>query len=343
MKVFVTGSTGLLGNNVLRALVEAGHDVVGLTRSAEKADWMMSDTGASFVTGDMRAVDDFAAALDGCDAVVHTAAYFREYFTPGDHAEALNAINVEGTLALMAEADKRGAKRFIHVSSAGVIGHKPDGSAGDEDTPPNPEMMENGYVRSKVAGDQKIAAFTPSKGMRIIEILPGWMWGPGDAAPTNAGRLVKQFLAGKLGAVPCGGATIVDARDVAAGIVNALSYEGSGDRFIIGGEFRTTRELGDLLAKYGGRKAPRQVPVGAAYLVAHMSELAAKLSGGAPTVPLQGIRLITSEHRVSSARAQAELGVRFRPFDETIGAVFKWYAEHGTYETPEKTPSQAAA
>jgi dihydroflavonol-4-reductase len=339
MKVFVTGSTGLLGNNVVRALVKAGHDVVGLTRSAEKADWMLGDTGASFVTGDMRAVGDFVAALDGCDAVVHTAAYFREYFTPGDHAESLNAINVEGTLALMAEADKREVKRFIHVSSAGVIGHKPDGSPGDEDTPPNPEMMENGYVRSKVEGDKKIAAYAPTSGMRIIEILPGWMWGPGDAAPTNAGRLVKQFLAGKLGAVPRGGAPIVDARDVATGIVTALSYEGSGDRFIIGGEFRTTRELGDLLAKYGGRKAPRQVPVGAAVLVAHISEIAAKLSGTAPTVPLQGIRVITSGHRVSSARAQAELGVTFRPLDDTIGTVFKWYAEHGTYETP----SQAAA
>jgi dihydroflavonol-4-reductase len=331
MKVFVTGSTGLLGNNVVRALVAAGHEVVGLTRSAEKAKWMMGDTGASFVTGDMRAVDGFVDALSGCGAVVHTAAYFREYFAPGDHAEALNAINVQGTLALMAEADKRGVKRFIHVSSAGVIGHKPDGSAGDEDTPPNPEMLDNGYVRSKIAGDKKIAAFAPSSGMRIIEILPGWMWGPGDAAPTNAGRLVKQFLAGKLGAVPRGGATIVDARDVAAGILNALSYEGAGDRFIIGGEFHTTAELGELLAKYGGRKAPRQVPAGAAYLVAHMSELAAKLSGGAPTVPLQGIRLITSEHRVSSARAQAELGVAFRPFDDTIGAVFDWYADHGVY------------
>lgn len=336
MRVFVTGSTGLLGNNVVRALLEAGHEVVGLTRSAEKAERLLGDTGATFVTGDMRAVDGFAGVLDGCQAVVHTAAYFREYFTPGDHAEALDAINIEGTLTLMAEADKRGVKRFIHVSSAGVIGHKPDGSPGDEDTPPNPEMMENGYVRSKVEGDKRIAAFAPATGMRIIEILPGWMWGPGDAAPTNAGRLVKQFLAGKLGAVPRGGASIVDARDVAAGIVNALTYDGAGERFIIGGEFRTTRELGDLLAKYGGRKAPRQVPAGAAYLVAHMSELAAKLSGGAPTVPLQGIRLITSEHRVSSARAQAELGVSFRPFDDTIGSVFKWYAENGVYAPADK-------
>jgi len=331
MKVFVTGSTGLLGNNVVRALAAAGHEVVGLTRSAEKADWMMGDTGARFVTGDMRAVDGFADALNGCDAVIHTAAYFREYFTPGDHADALNAINIEGTLALMAEADKRGVKRFIHVSSAGVIGHKPDGSPGDEDTPPNP-AMENGYVRSKIDGDARIAAYEPPNGMRIIEILPGWMWGPGDAAPTNAGRLVKQFLAGKLTAVPRGGASIVDARDVAAGVVNALSYQSANDRFIIGGNFCTTAELGKLLAKHGGRRAPRQVPVGAAYLVAHMSELAAKLSGGAPTVPLQGIRLITSEHRVSSARAQAELGVTFRSHDETVGSVFDWYAAHGTYE-----------
>ena len=89
MKVFVTGSTGLLGNNLVRSLVENGHTVVGLVRSEEKGRWLLGDTGAALVKGDMRDVPAFASALDCCEAVFHTAAYFREYYQPGDHAEAL--------------------------------------------------------------------------------------------------------------------------------------------------------------------------------------------------------------------------------------------------------------
>ena len=205
MKAFVTGATGLLGNNLVRALRAEGHEVVGLVRSDAKARRLLGDTGATWVVGDMRSPEAFAAALDGCDVVFHTAAYFREYYQPGDHAEALAAVNVRGTLALMALADDAGVRTFVHTSSSGTIGSKPDGSPGDEDTPPPPIAKENLYFRSKVDGDAQIHAFAPKRGMAIIEILPGWMWGPGDAAPTGSGQLAQDFLARKVPAIPPGG------------------------------------------------------------------------------------------------------------------------------------------
>ena len=122
MKVFVTGSTGLVGNNLARALEAKGFDVVGLVRSEEKGKRLLGDTNATLVKGDMLDVPGFADALDGCEAVFHTAAYFREYFQPGDHAQALEDVNITGTLNLMTEADKRGVRRFVHVSSGGTIG-----------------------------------------------------------------------------------------------------------------------------------------------------------------------------------------------------------------------------
>src|SRR5690606_8163623 len=114
-----------------------------------------------------------------------------------------------------------GVSAFVHTSSSGTIGRKPDGSAGDEDTPPSPRQLENLYFRSKYDGEQMIRAWTPTGGLRVIEILPGWMFGPGDAAPTAAGKLIFDVLAGKVPAVPDGGTSIVDARDVARAMLNA--------------------------------------------------------------------------------------------------------------------------
>lgn len=122
MKAFVTGSTRLLGNNLVRQLLAEGHEVIGLTRSAEKSERMLGDTAATPVVGDIQDIEGFADHLNGCDVVFHTAAYFREYYSKGDHLAKLEAINVTATLDLMAASDARGVKTFVHTSSAGTIG-----------------------------------------------------------------------------------------------------------------------------------------------------------------------------------------------------------------------------
>ena len=148
MRVFVTGGTGLLGNNLVRALRADGHDVRALVRSRRKADAMLAGTGAEIVVGDMRDVPGFADALVGVDAVAHTAAYFREYYAPGDHASSLEDINIKGTLALLAAADERGVRRFLQTSSSGTVGQAADGTS-NEDTPASESQLANGYFRSK--------------------------------------------------------------------------------------------------------------------------------------------------------------------------------------------------
>ncbi len=260
MKAFVTGATGLLGNNLVRALRAEGHEVVGLVRSDAKARRLLDGTGATWLVGDMRSPEAFAPALGGCDAVFHTAAYFREYYQPGDHAEALAAVNVRGTLALMALADDVGVRTFVHTSSSGTIGSKPDGSPGDEDTQAPPIARENLYFRSKVDGDAQIHAFAPKRGMAIIEILPGWMWGPGDAAPTGSGQLAQDFLARKVPAIPPGGANVVDARDVAKGMIRAAERAKHGARFLIAGPTMSIAEMLSALERVSGIPGPRMRP-----------------------------------------------------------------------------------
>jgi dihydroflavonol-4-reductase len=329
MKVFVTGSTGLLGNNLIRALEAGGYTVVGLVRSEEKRRRLLGDTRATLVTGDMRDVPAFASVLDGCELVFHAAAYFREYYQPGDHQKALEEINVQATLALMREADRRGVRRFVHVGSAGTIGANPDGSPGDEETPPGPLQTTNLYLRSKVLGDDAIRAWKPPHGMEVIEILPGWMWGPGDAAPTSAGQMVLDFLARRIPGIADGGISVVDARDVAAAMIAGSQRGRAGERYIVGGEYRSMEEIMEGLARASGVPAPaRKLPHALLMTLAFVVELYGRLTGRPTLITRQGVRVMHAKHQVSSRKAERELGVRFRGFDETLRDVVAWHRAH---------------
>lgn len=328
MKIFVTGSTGLLGNNLVRQLLARGHAVTGLARSREKAARLFGDLDVEIVVGDMRAIDGFVAALPGHDAIVHTAAYFREYYTPGDHAEALRAINVDATCELMRRADAARIPRFVHIGSSGAVGMHGDGRPGDEDTPPHRRQLQNLYFRSKYEGDQEIRALTRELSLAVLEILPGWMWGPGDAAPTGAGKLALDIMAGALPAVPDGMAQVVDVRDVAAAIVAALEQPPPRDRYVVAGRPLGLREVTHAVAIAADAKPPRVVPIWMALVFAHLSEWLARWRGGTPKVPVAGVRTFAHPHRVSSARAERDLRVSFRPFDETARDAVAWFRRH---------------
>jgi dihydroflavonol-4-reductase len=334
MRIFVTGGTGLLGNNLVRALRAAGHEVKALVRSRKKAAAMLAGTGAEIVVGDMRDVDAFADELRGVDAVAHTAAYFREYYTPGDHGSSLEDINIKGTLALLAAADAHDVRRFVQTSSSGTVGQTADGSESNEDTPASNAQLANLYFRSKVDGDRRIGEFVPKSRMTIATVMPGWMFGPGDAGPTGAGKVVLDAIAGKLPGVPPGGTTIVDARDVANAVVTMLGREVPGERFLVAGRYHTLREVLDATMDAAGKKRIGfSMPPWLALGMGHITEAWARLTGGAPMVPIEGVRMLLQDFRPSSAKAERELGVTFRPLDETIGDVVAWYGAHAEVTT----------
>src|SRR6266496_3290506 len=158
----------------------------------------------------------------GHDVLFHTAAYFREYYQPGDHWAMLEAINVQGTLALLAEAERRGVKKVIYTSSNGVIGARPSGEPSDESDPPNARATQNLYMKSKVLAEHAVQAFLAHSTLPVVLILPGWMFGPGDAAPTSSGQIVLDFLNRRLPGIVTVGGDAVDARDVAQAMINAV-------------------------------------------------------------------------------------------------------------------------
>jgi dihydroflavonol-4-reductase len=330
MRAFVTGATGLLGSNLVKTLLEQGHEVRGLVRSPDKAQRIFADGKIELVTGNVRDVATFAHALAGCDALFHTAAYFREYYQPGNHKAMLEKINVQGMIDILIAAEKHGVKKAVHISASGVIGRKPDGSAGDESTPPDEYASSNLYFASKIQGELAISRFLKERSLPVVMVLPSWMWGPGDWAPTATGKLVLDFVKQKLPGVLDGGSSIVDVRDVAQATIRAAHLGKSGERYIAGGTYYDFADVLATLERVTGVPAPkRKISYALSLAVGAGAETWARLTGGTALVTLAGVRTLHAKIAVRSDKAINELSATFRPFEETVRDEVAWFRGHG--------------
>jgi dihydroflavonol-4-reductase len=341
MKAFVTGSTGFLGNNLIRALLERGYEVKALVRSREKAQRILGDLKLEIIEGDLDNVPGFASALEGCDALFHTAAYFREYYAPGDHWPTLERLNITATIELLQAAEGAGVKRAVHTSSSGVIGMKPGHQPGDENTAPSVTQLENLYFRSKKKADEAILEFTKRSRLEIVTVLPGWMHGPGDAAPTAGGQVVLDLLARKMPALLDGGTTAVDVRDVANGMILALEKGKPSDRYILAGKYVSLEQLGRAVERSSGVPAPKlTLPASAALAVAWITERVTAITKQPSSMTVAGVKTMLGKEVVSSDKAIRELGVSFRDFDETARDAVNWFRANGY--TADAAPRTAA-
>ncbi len=326
MKAFVTGSTGFLGSNLIQALLERGYEVKALARNKQKAQKVLGHLKLEIVEGDLENVSAFAPALAGCDVVFHTAAYFREYYAPGNHWETLEKLNVTATIELLKAAEKHGVKRVVHTSSSGVIGMKANHQPGDETTPPDAKRLENLYFRSKLKADQAITEFLKQSKLEVITVFPGWMHGPGDAAPTAAGQVVLDLLERKISAYPDGGTTVVDVRDVANGMILALEKGKNLDRFILAGKYMSLQEIGAAIERVSGIPAPKRIlPANIILAIAWMSERLSSITKQPSSMTVEGVKTLLPKDIASSAKAMRELGVTFRHFDETATDAVSWF------------------
>jgi dihydroflavonol-4-reductase len=333
MKALITGSTGMLGHNLVRQLLEQGWQVRALVRSKQKAQKLFGGLELEIIEGDMENVAGFSSALQGVDAVFHTAAYFREYGAgdPEQEWATLKRINIDATLELMNLAEGAGVKTFVHTSSSGTIGVKPGNQAGDETTPADDRQLRNAYFKSKVEGDRAISKWLESpRRIKVVTILPGWMFGPRDAAPTGAGNLVLQVLHRELPGVLDAGSSITDPRDVAQAMIRAVEHGRSGERYIVAGRYTELEQVFGILGRVSNVKTPtNKLPQWLLETMARVDELRAKLTRTPVKLPLIGIQTLHLKRSVSSAKAERELGATFRPLEETLRDTVQWYRDNG--------------
>lgn len=326
MLAFVTGATGLLGNNLVRLLVREGYEVKALARSANKAEKLLGDTGARIVIGDMHDVDAFAQELAGCDVLFHAAAYFREAFSArGDHWPALEKVNITGTLRLFELARRHGVGKIIHTSSSATIARRPNGHPSDENDLLPPELALTPYARSKVLCDQAIADFVRAHRFPVVTVLPAWMFGPGDAAPTSSGKFVLDFMNRRIPGTFDSGFDIVDARDVARAMLAAVTKGRAGERYIVSAAHVSLADLCRALERVTGIPAPkRTIPKSVMYAVAWGSQKMASLTKGETNLTVDSVRVLTHKLRTDSGKARKELSLAFRPIEETLRDTAEW-------------------
>lgn len=332
MKLFLTGATGFLGSHVARLAAEQGAQLRLLTRRS--SNLANIPAGADLVQGDLREPAAFASALQGCDALIHVAADYRLWVP--DPADMYRA-NVDGTRELLRLAREAGIPRVVYTSSVATMGFRTDGTVVDEDTPVTEAAMIGHYKRSKWLAEQ-VAIAAARAGQHIILLNPTTPIGSQDSKPTPTGRIVVDFLNRNFPAYVDTGLNLVDVEEIARMHLLALERGTPGERYILGGENLTLKQILDKLADLTGLPSPKhKVPHAVAMAFAFFDEtLTGKLRGKEPRATVEAVRMGKKMMFASSAKAEHELGWRVLPVDDALLSACRWFVEHGYAPAPPK-------
>jgi dihydroflavonol-4-reductase len=311
---------------VAHELARRGAELRILTRSTSKLD-NLADIPADLVTGDLLNVQSLQSAVSGCDAVVHVAADYRLWVTDPDK---MLAVNVVGTRDLLRLAREQGVPRVVYTSSVATMGFFSDGRMTDEATPVTLADMIGHYKRSKYLGEQE-AISAARAGQEVVILNPTTPIGPGDLKPTPTGRIIVDFLQRKFPAYMDTGLNLVDVSEVARTHADALEKGRFGERYILGGENLTLKQLLDKMSAITGLPSPTmRVPHGVAMAFAAWDQtVTGRLRGKEPRATLEAVRMGKKKMFVSSARAERELGFRVVPVYSALRAAINWFRAHG--------------
>ena len=326
MKTLVTGGTGFVGANVVRALLKRGVEVRALVRP--RSDTRNLDSlEVELVAGDLRDRGSIEAALDGCDIVYHVGAMYALW---ARNPREIYDSNVTGTINILEAAGQAGVQKIVYTSSVATIGLPKDGTPGTEEVPLPPEDMVSDYKRSKYLAEQEVLKYA-QHGLPVVIVNPSFPVGAWDVKPTPSGQIIVNFLRGKIPAYVNTGLNVVDVEDVAIGHVMAAERGRIGERYILGHANLTLPELFQLLAQVSGMSAPRiRIPYGFAYLSACVSELVARtITHKPPFVTLAGVKLSRKHMFFDTSKAVRELGLPQTPAIEALSKAVQWFRTQG--------------
>jgi dihydroflavonol-4-reductase len=326
VRVFITGATGFVGGHVARRYAAEGATLRLLTRQTSRLD-ALAGIDAEVVTGDLREPKGLRSALAGCDALVHVAADYRLWVRD---PQEMYAANVDGTRELLRLACEAGVQRVVYTSSVATMGFKTDGSIVDEDTPVSLAEMIGHYKRSKFLGELE-AIKAARSGQHVMILNPTTPIGPGDVKPTPTGRIIVDFLNKKFPAYVDTGLNLVDVVEVARMHVVALDRGTPGERYILGGENLTLKQILDRMSAITGLPSPKmKVPHSVAMAFAFFDEnITGKLRGKEPRATVEAVQMGKKMMFASSKKAERELGFQAIPIYNAMRSAIDWFVANG--------------
>jgi len=325
VKTLITGASGFLGSAVCRKLLAAGHSVRALVRPGSPRrnfDSLQID----FATGDLNDPASLKRAAAGCDALFHVAADYRLWAR--NPAELYNT-NVEGSRALIRAALEAGMSRIVYTSSVAALGINPDRTPADEETPVTIDHMIGHYKRSKFLAEEAVRDLIRTEKAPVVIVNPSTPVGPRDIRPTPTGRIIVDMMRRKLPAYVDTGLNIVHVDDVADGHLLAFERGAIGQRYVLGGQDMTLRDILDTIADLAGVSPPTvQLRHELVLPIAWISERIASITGREPLATVDGVRMARKFMWFSSAKAIRELGYRTRPAREGLADAVDWFRDN---------------
>ncbi|MHB8412089.1 MAG: hopanoid-associated sugar epimerase [Candidatus Acidiferrales bacterium] len=330
MTTLVTGATGFVGSHVARRLVTSGESVRALARAGSRQQ-ALDGVAVEWVEGDLRDEGSLDRALSGVTRVYHVAADYRLW---SRHPQEIYDSNVTGTKNLLAAARRARVERFIYTSTVATIAVPREGELPDETNRASVDEMIGHYKRSKLLAEQE-ALRAAHEGLPVIIVNPTTPVGPGDWKPTPTGRIILDFLLGRMPAYVDTGLNFVAVEDVAEGHLLAAERGKIGERYLLGGRNLTLKELLDVLTRITGLAAPTmRIPHMVALMAAYADAVFCRATGREPHIPLEGVRIARHKMFVNDTKARNELGYKPGSVEAALERAVGWYADNGYVKLP---------
>jgi len=325
MKTLVTGATGFLGSHVARQLVAGGESVRVLVRLSSDPRALEGLEAEQF-PGDLRDADSLDRAMQGVSRVFHVAADYRLW---APNPREIYESNVRGTRNLLDAAQRASVEKFVYTSTVATVAVPRGGALPDEATQASIAEMIGDYKRSKFQAEQCVFRAAES-GLPVVIVNPTTPVGPGDWKPTPTGKIIVDFLNGRMPGYVDTGLNFVPVEDCARGHLLAAERGRIGERYILGSRNLTLKQLLDILATISGRPAPRwKIPHALAFAAGCVDMAVSRMTGREPQIPLDGVRMARHKMFVQTAKAERELGFACGPMEAALERSFAWYEANG--------------
>ena len=327
MKTLITGAAGFVGAAVLRELLKKGHKVKALVRQSSVLD-NLKNLDVEIVQGDLKDRDSLKRCIKDCKYLFHVAADYRLWVP---RPQEIYQNNVVGTENLMEEALNSEIEKIVYTSSVAVLGKPTEGDIADEKTPVSVSQMIGHYKKSKFIAEEKVKKLYKTKKLPVVIVNPAAPVGPRDIKPTPTGKMVLDAAMKKIPAYLDTGLNIVHVDDVAKGHIQAFNKGKLGERYILGGENLTLKEMLEIISILCGNKPPKiRLPRKPLYPIGYVFEIFARLFNiKNPMLTVDMIRMAEKKMFFSSEKAKKELNYNYKSAKNALKDDIQWFIDNG--------------